>query len=155
MFNQGKLANVTRAQLAPLWGNMEISTEAIAKSLGVTRAGLSKHARSVLKLPSRRGNQGTRWAKMDQEFCSLWMHGVSLKDIRDELAFKEIEEVIALRRKMRLPSRKRTTGARGGWGVKTPLAEWRLIRGAEIERGVIWKRCGQKITATCSSERGK
>lgn len=126
------LANITRADLEPLWMRREIPTRTIAEALGVTRQGLSLKART-LGLPSRAGNQAPNTYGDDDLFRRMWIAGVRSSEIAKAFGYTHQAAVGHRRAALGLPARTRTHGGKtiGGWKETISLARFLEIDLAE------------------------
>ncbi len=131
----GPLENITRELLEPVWSRLDIPTEKIADTLGVTRAAISARARG-LGLPSRVGNKECCRRGSDETFKRMWEAGLSRADIAKALGYTHPASVAERRKKMGLPPRRRRSG-QGGWaGWETiSLEEYNEMELARLMQG--------------------
>lgn len=119
------LRNITRETLAPLWARLDIPTARIAAHLGVTRAGLSLHAKK-LGLPSRAGNKAHEKHRSETYLRKLWMAGLPTQRIAEVTGYAHRSGVSACARRMGLPPRANGNasgfyGPDGHWQPHTPI----------------------------------
>lgn len=109
---------------ARFWACHEISTEELARWLGVTRQAVSWRARQ-LALPSRKHVR--RRKARDEELIELWQAGVSTSEIAAHFGYASRSCVSKRARDLGLPARRRTPGVEGrnGWdGTITMVEFW-------------------------------
>ena len=119
------LANITREALEPVWMRLDIPTEKIAATLGVSRQAISAKAKS-LGLPSRRGNQKPKQKVDDETFRRMWLAGVNSREMAEHFGYAHPSAIGHRRVLLGLPPRKRATGGKnhGGWMQTTRLAQF-------------------------------
>jgi hypothetical protein len=116
----GKLSNITREMLEPVWLRRDIPIARIAETLGVTRAAVSWHAKK-LGLPSRAGNQESHKRGSDKRLAALWSAGVSSTEIAKAVGYTHHSSVSCRARMMGLPPRNRGNAS----GFYDPDGQWR------------------------------
>lgn len=118
-------ASFNREILTKLWSDPLISTDRIAKAMGITRAGVSWHARQM-RLPSR-NSKGRRYRSRDPAMLAeMWLFGVSTREIAEAMGYADKSCVSRAARDLGLPGRKRgKAGFRnGGWEAPRSLEDF-------------------------------
>lgn len=130
------LRHITREALEPVWSRLDIPTERIAETLGVTRQGLSLKAKA-LGLPSRAGNQTGTMKVSNDLFRLMWLAGVNTTEIAEACGYACRSGVSHRADILGLPRRTRSAGGKGavgGWNETISLAEFHEIEIAERMR---------------------
>lgn len=123
---RGALKGVTVEMLRPLWERVDIPTQRIADTLGVSRQALSLHA-AKLGLPKRTGNQRPYKRSDDELFTRMWLSGVTSTEMARRLGYSHRSAISRRRKMLGLPPRHRSageTGNRGGWGGTISASEY-------------------------------
>lgn len=136
--NNGRLRNITREVLAPVWARTDIRTADMAKALGVSRAGLSWHALHILKLPDRANIRRTV-CNDTALFAEMWDAGVHTAQIADHFGYAHTSCVTHARKRLGLKPRPRggmAAGAmmRGGYPIGISIDEFWAERAAKMLR---------------------
>jgi len=104
MGNIDKLANITRAVLAPAWSNLSMPLVRVAEALGVSRVLLTAHA-EMLGLPSRAKNGAAPKKCSDAMFSKAWESGLSRQEMADLFGYENVGSITSRRRMMGLTPR--------------------------------------------------
>lgn len=130
------LNNITRKALEPVWLRLDIPTQKIAKTLGVSRQALSAKAKS-LGLPSRYANQRSAQKVDDETFARMWMAGVNTREMAEHFGYAQSSAIGHRRVLLGLPPRQRSKGGKntGGWAQTISLAEFAEMELARKMKG--------------------
>ena len=136
MPRNGKLNNITREDLAPIWGQKKVTVTRMAEALGCHRSAVVHRARR-LGLPDR--GPGREWQKKidDETFVDLWEKRVCTTEIASLAGYCHRGAVSTRRRMLGLPRREHLPVGHpdakgGGWPPTISLADYREIKLAEL-----------------------
>lgn len=127
------MTTFNRKVFAQLWANPNIPTKRIADAMGITRQGVSWHAKHM-GLPSR---AKLRLRKHDPALLAeMWLAGVSSAQIAAHFGMAHHSSAINAARKAGLPHRKRGPSGKknGGWVENLPIEAFFLARTARAEQ---------------------
>lgn len=129
------LSRIQREHLEPVWSRLEIPTERIAASLGVSRQALQQRAKR-LGLPSRSGNMEPKKLYRDNEtFRRMYLAGVSTREMAEVMGFANCSGVCMRARRLGLPYRITPGEAPGAYRAPITLAEFRESELARLMQG--------------------
>jgi len=114
-------ATFNREAFTAAWNNYRIPVKHIAAALGITKQGVSWHAKHM-GLPNRGKN---RYRKTDPRLLrAMWIAGVSGREIAAHFGYKTPCGATLAARNAGLPGRERgPSGARnGGWKAHVPIS---------------------------------
>lgn len=105
---------MNREVFAKLWNNHDIPTKRIADAMGITRQGVSWHAKRM-GLPSR---GKVRWRLAEPDLLTeMWIAGVAAREIAAHFGMSNPSCAVNAAKNMGLPRRQRGPSGKmnGGW----------------------------------------